>query len=258
MDAGGPPVQAVDCLAPDGGRHRPLPDLRDRRRAGALTRGLPPPTVVPAESPTLGLSHLQFDALLSAARESGNRNDFALVTMLGQLRLRIFEACGRDVADVGEEHGHRVLRVVGKGTKIVLVPFLQRSGAIDHAMGDRPSGPILLNLRGRRMDRLRHPPAAATGRAVGGAAPADAPAHAAPHLRDHDARRRRDAQIAARHADPHTTMRYAQARKNLDRHPNQILAPTWHPVPDHTHLLIGRRCTAERGSCRRTTSGTET
>ncbi|HZA59653.1 MAG TPA: tyrosine-type recombinase/integrase [Solirubrobacterales bacterium] len=30
----------------------------------------------------------------------------------------------------------------------------------------------------------------------------------------------RDVQIAARHADPRTTMRYDRARKNLDRHPN--------------------------------------
>lgn len=29
-----------------------------------------------------------------------------------------------------------------------------------------------------------------------------------------------DVQIAARHADPRTTMRYGRARKNLDRHPN--------------------------------------
>ena len=35
----------------------------------------------------------------------------------------------------------------------------------------------------------------------------------------------RDVQIAARHADPRTTMRYAKAgRTNLDRHPNYILA----------------------------------
>ncbi len=34
----------------------------------------------------------------------------------------------------------------------------------------------------------------------------------------------RDVQIAARHADPCTTMRYDRARKNLDRHPNYILA----------------------------------
>ena len=33
-----------------------------------------------------------------------------------------------------------------------------------------------------------------------------------------------DVQIAARHADPRTTMRYDRARKNLDRPPNYILA----------------------------------
>ncbi len=34
----------------------------------------------------------------------------------------------------------------------------------------------------------------------------------------------RDVQIAARHADPRTTMRYDRARNSLDRHPNYILA----------------------------------
>src|SRR5262249_21539221 len=78
---------------------------------------------VPAESPTLGFTHLQFEALLTAARESANPYDFALVAMLGLLGLRIFEATGADIGDLGEEHGHRVLRVRGKGTKIVLVPL---------------------------------------------------------------------------------------------------------------------------------------
>ena len=31
-------------------------------------------------------------------------------------------------------------------------------------------------------------------------------------------------QIAARHADPRTTMRYDRARNHFDRHPNYILA----------------------------------
>jgi integrase/recombinase XerD len=72
---------------------------------------------VPAESPTLGLTHLQFEALLSASRNSGNHNDFALVCLLGLLGLRVFEATGADITDLGEEHGHRVLRVCGKGDK---------------------------------------------------------------------------------------------------------------------------------------------
>jgi integrase/recombinase XerD len=78
---------------------------------------------VPAESPTLGFTHLQFEALLTAARESASDYDFALVAMLGLPGLRIFEATGADIADLGEEHGHRVLRVCGKGTKIVLAPL---------------------------------------------------------------------------------------------------------------------------------------
>jgi len=110
--------------------------------------------VVPAESPTLGFTHLRFEALLSAARESSHPCDFALVAMLGLLGLRIFEATGADIADLGEEHGHRVLRVRGKGTKIALIPLPPAVGrAIDRAIGTRTSGPILLNSRGTRMDR---------------------------------------------------------------------------------------------------------
>ncbi len=109
---------------------------------------------VPAESPTLGFTHLQFEALLTAARESPHPCDFALVAMLGLLGLRIFEATGADITDLGEEHGHRVLLVCGKGTKVVLVPLPPAVGrAIDTAIGARGSGPILLNSRGARMDR---------------------------------------------------------------------------------------------------------
>ncbi|MDQ6648819.1 MAG: hypothetical protein M3Z02_01670 [Actinomycetota bacterium] len=64
---------------------------------------------VPPESPTLGLTHLQFEAMLTAARESENPFDFALVCLLGLLGLRIFETVGADIDDLGEEHGHRVL-----------------------------------------------------------------------------------------------------------------------------------------------------
>ena len=42
---------------------------------------------------------------------------FAADLLPGRLGLRIFEATGADIADLGDEHGHRVLRVCGKGTK---------------------------------------------------------------------------------------------------------------------------------------------
>ena len=109
---------------------------------------------VPPESPTLGLTHLQFEALLTAARTSANQFDFALICLLGLLGLRIFEACGVDVEDLREEHGHRVLRVLGKGGRVVLVPLPPAVGrAVDRAVAGRSSGAILLNTRGRRMDR---------------------------------------------------------------------------------------------------------
>jgi site-specific recombinase XerD len=184
---------------------------------------------VPPESPTPGFTHLQFEALLTAARESSNPSDFALVAMLGLLGLRIFEATGASIADLGEEHGHRVLRVCGKGTKVVLIPLPPAAGrAIDRAIGTRTRGPILLNSRGMRMDR--HVATRRLRRLAETAGVRIARPH--PHMLRHtfvttmlDAGvDLRDVQIAARHADPRTTMRYDRARKNLDRHPNYILA----------------------------------
>ena len=184
---------------------------------------------VPAESPTLGFTHLQFEALLTAARESRNPCDFALVAMLGLLGLRIFEATAADITDLGEEHGHRVLRVCGKGTKVVLIPLPPAVGrAIDRAVGPRARGSILLNSRGARMDR--HAATRRLRRLAGAAGIQVARAH--PHMLRHtfvttmlDAGvDSRDVQITARHADPRTTMRYDRARQNLDRHPNYILA----------------------------------
>ena len=184
---------------------------------------------VPAESPTLGLTHLQFEALLTAAKRSANRCDFALVAMLGLLGLRIFEATGSDIEDLGEEHGHRVLRVRGKGDKVVLVPLPPAVGrGIERAIDDRTAGPILLTRRGTRMDRH-----CATRRLRRLAEEAGVKL---PRIHPHMLRHTfvttmldagvdlRDVQIAARHADPRTTMRYDRARKNLDRHPNYILA----------------------------------
>ncbi|MGH9252193.1 MAG: site-specific integrase [Acidimicrobiales bacterium] len=149
--------------------------------------------------------------------------------MLGLLGLRIFEATCSNIEDLGDEHGHRVLRVHGKGDKVVLIPLPPAvSRAIDRSIGTRPIGPILLTSRGTRMDqrcatrRLRRL-TEQTGVSL---------VRMHPHMLRHtfvttmlDAGvDLRDVQIAARHADPRTTMRYDRARNNLDRHPNYILA----------------------------------
>ena len=171
---------------------------------------------VPPQSPTLGFTRLQFEALITTARQSPNPCDFALVTMLGLPGLRIFEATGVDIADLGEEHGHRVLRVCGKGFKIVLIPLPPAVGrAIERSIGSRIGGPILLNSRGVRMDRH-----AATRRLRRLAETAGVPI-ARPHpqmLRHTNVTTildagvdLRDVQIAARHADSRPTMRYDRA-----------------------------------------------
>ena len=48
--------------------------------------------------------------------------------MLGLLGLRVFEATGADIEGLSEVHGHRVLRVHGKGDKIALIPLPPLSG----------------------------------------------------------------------------------------------------------------------------------
>jgi integrase/recombinase XerD len=124
---------------------------------------------VPPESPTLGLTHLQFEAMLTAARLSANVHDFALVAMLGLLGLRIFEACGADIEDLSEEH---IARMHPHMLRHTFVTTMLDAG---------------VDLR--------------------------------------------DVQIAARHADPRTTMRYDRARKTSTATPNTSSPPIWPQGP---------------------------
>jgi site-specific recombinase XerD len=100
--------------------------------------------------------------------------------------------------------------------------------AISRGRQSRINDPILRNTRGSRMDRH-----AATRRLRQLAATAGIQM---PRMHPHMLRHTfvttmldagvslRDVQIAARRADPRTTMRYDRAGKNLDRHPNYILS----------------------------------
>ena len=99
---------------------------------------------------------------------------------------------------------------------------------MDSAVANRVDGPLLRNTVGRRLDRH-----AATRRLR---RLADHAGIRLPRMHPHMLRHTyvttmldagvdlRDVQIAARHADPRTTMRYDRARTTLDRHPNYILA----------------------------------
>jgi integrase len=156
---------------------------------------------------------------------------------------RPFEATGADIADLAEEHGHRVLRLCSKGTKIVLIPLPPAVGrAIDRAIGARTSGPILLNSRGARMDRH-----AATRRLRRLAEAAGVPiTRPHPHMLRHTVVTTmldagvdlRDVQIAARHADPRTTMRYdkgpQEPRPAPQLHP-RCLHGRWHLTQPLAH-----------------------
>jgi hypothetical protein len=147
---------------PAGGRHRAHTGLPGT--AGDLSAA----GVLPSESLVIcqgrgGPAPTAASSLRPATRASRAEPTPHRQASTGCWACGIFEATGASIADLGEEHGHRVLRVCGKGTKIVLVPLPPAVGrATDRATADRARGPILLNRRGTRMDRhaatrrLRH------------------------------------------------------------------------------------------------------
>src|SRR3954467_7337684 len=160
------------------------------------------------ESQTLGLDRMELGAFIAQGAAAG-AVDHALACLLGLLGLRVGEACGIDIEDLGFQRGHRTVTVLGKGSKLAVIPLPPRvARAVDHAAGDRPGGPLLLSRSGRRLDRH-----GATRIVRRLARPAGIPKHISPPplpptftpaALDPGAPPR-DVQIAARHADPRTT-----------------------------------------------------
>ncbi|MGI8723559.1 MAG: tyrosine-type recombinase/integrase [Geodermatophilaceae bacterium] len=115
------------------------------------------------------------------------------------------------------------------GGKVVLTPLPPAvSRAIERAVGERSTGPIGRTRRATRMNR--HCASRRLHRLTEQVGLHVARMH--PHMQRHTVVTTmlnagvdlRDVQIVTRHADRRTTTRYDQARKNLDRHPNYILA----------------------------------
>lgn len=51
----------------------------------------------------------------------------ALAALLGLNGLRVSEACGANIEDLGFDRGHRILQIVGKGNKPGTIPLVPRT-----------------------------------------------------------------------------------------------------------------------------------
>src|SRR4029453_15795603 len=105
------------------------------------------------ESHATGLDRNEVGALLVAAGLS-NARDHALISLLALNGLRVSEALGADIEDLGLERGHRPLTILRKGGKVVTIPLAPRTArAIDLAVGERSEGRIFIGANGERIDR---------------------------------------------------------------------------------------------------------
>jgi integrase/recombinase XerD len=147
--------------------------------------------------------------------------EYALACLLGLRGMRVSAACNLNVGDVHSERGYDVITYVAKGDKRMTQALpVEAARAVRAAIGDRTEGPLLLNKRGRRMDR-----AAATRiiRKIAAAAKVDT------NISPHSLRRSfittglasgipaREMQLAAGHAQINTTMLYDRRASNPDR-----------------------------------------
>jgi site-specific recombinase XerD len=182
---------------------------------------------VPDDSPTLGLDREEARGFLAAAEVAGAR-DHALACLLLLNGLRVSEACAAAVADLGDERGHRVLRVLRKGGRREDVPLAPRTvQAIQAHLGERDSGRLLRANDGGELDRhdaTRIIRRLATAAGIRKRVSPHSLRHTAVTLALDAGVSLRDVQDFAGHADPRTTRRYDRGRRSLDRHATYALA----------------------------------
>lgn len=186
-----------------------------------------PPKVRDKEQKRTHLTALEFGRLQAAAEEAGPR-ELALVHLLFTNALRISEACQLNIEDITVDRGYDTIHFVGKGgqpdTAPLCVPAMR---AVRAAIGDRTSGPILVNHADRRMNR-----ASATRMLRRVAASAKVTTDISPHSLRRSAATilldigtpLREVQMLLRHASPNTTIVYHLAEGNADRHASHRLA----------------------------------
>ena len=223
------------------------------------TAGVARPVVDADYTATVGLARDEARALVAAADADRGRQalrNAAAVRLLLHNALRVDEACAVDVADLGTDAGHRVLRVTRKGARKAKVPMTPATAAaLDAYLAARPAraglgsaaapaGPLLATATG---GRLRQGHLWELVRRLAQAAGIEAWAELSPHSLRHSAitfaldagAALRDVQDYAGHKDPRTTRRYDHSRDSLDRNAAYAVA---------AYLgLDADRCSAGRG-----------
>jgi site-specific recombinase XerD len=101
------------------------------------------------------LTRFELGAVLRAAQQSRSTADWALVTLLGTLGMRVSATCNVQIEDLSaDDVGYRFVHTVGKGgkpsLKVLPVPTWR---AVDRAIDGRTSGPLLLRRDGTQMTR---------------------------------------------------------------------------------------------------------
>ena len=201
------------------------------------TAGVARPRVDPDYTATVGLSREQGRALIAAADADRGRarlRSAAVIRLLLHNALRVDEALGADIADLGTDRGHQVLTVLGKGNrraKVALTPgtltalhaYLDDRAASDSREGWRGvGGPLLATMSGGRMRpsqlwELVRRLAAAAGIGEWDRLSAHSLRHTGITMALDAGVPLRDVQDYARHRDARTTRRYDHSRDSLDR-----------------------------------------
>ena len=194
---------------------------------------------VPVVSPRQGTSANEITAILNGLDLDTliGLRDRALVLLLSVQAWRIAEVLKLRVEDLGEEAGHRVATITGKGSKVCRVTLAATTWQaicdwLD-ASGIHAGHVIVPVLKGGRVmpGKAMSPQSAWRRiRRLGQRAGLSRPIH--PHLFRHGAATMlldrgvplRDVQDHLRHADPRTTRRYDSHRMSLNNPSSHVLA----------------------------------